>query len=68
MMDVDDFVHSRLTHNNAVDEQPVWSPNGNRVAFVSYLDGDADIFVMNADGSQQTRITTNTARDIHPSW
>ncbi|MBI3939516.1 MAG: IPTL-CTERM sorting domain-containing protein, partial [Acidobacteria bacterium] len=26
------------------------------------------IYVMNADGSQQTRLTNNAAQDVRPSW
>ena len=50
------------------DDQPVWSPNGKSIAFVSYLDGDAEIFVMSADGSNQQRLTSNEAEDTEPSW
>ena len=49
-----------------VDDQPVWSPDGNQIAFVSYLDGDAEIFVMDADGSNLTRLTNNSAVDTEP--
>jgi Tol biopolymer transport system component len=38
------------------------------VAFVSYLDGDADIYIMDADGSKQQRLTQNDAEDTDPSW
>ena len=46
----------------------MWSPNGRRIAFVSYLDGDADIFVMDADGDNQLRLTNNDFEDTGPSW
>lgn len=58
----------KLTSNQAVDNQPVWSPNGSRIAFVSYLDGDAEIFVMDVDGKNQTRLTNNESEDTDPSW
>jgi len=38
------------------------------VAFVSYRDGNYEIYSMNADGSNQTRLTNNTAGDTSPSW
>jgi Tol biopolymer transport system component len=43
---------------------------GGRIAFVSDRDGHSEIYVMNADGSQQTRLT-NTAQEAHndfPAW
>ena len=58
----------RLTTNNVRDDEPVWSPNGRRIAFVSYLDGDADIFTMDADGDNQLRLTSNDFEDTGPSW
>ena len=33
---------------------PIWSPDGQRIAFVS---GHINIYVMNADGTNQTRLT-----------
>jgi Tol biopolymer transport system component len=47
---------------------PAWSPDGSRIAFESYRDGNFEIYVMNADGSGQTRITNNTANDESPDW
>jgi hypothetical protein len=42
-------------------------PNG-QIAFVSIRDGNEDIYVMNADGSGQTRLTNDPANDLSPSW
>ena len=58
----------QLTHNSVLDETPVWSPDGSRVAFVSYLDGDAEIFTMAGTGGSQQRLTNNIYEDINPSW
>ena len=41
---------------------------GGKIAFFSYRDGDYEIYVMNADGSNQTRLTNNPAGDRAPSW
>ena len=38
-----------------------------KIAFTSYRDGNYEIYVMNADGSKQTRLTNNSAVDIFPS-
>jgi hypothetical protein len=42
-------------------------PNG-QIAFDSNRDGNREIYVMNADGSEQTRLTNNPANDIYPDW
>jgi Tol biopolymer transport system component len=39
-----------------------------KIVFVSDRDGDAEIFVMDADGSDQTQLTFNTAIDADPRW
>jgi Tol biopolymer transport system component len=38
-----------------------------KVAFVSTRDGNSEIYVMNADGTNQTRLTNNPADDQNPS-
>jgi len=39
-----------------------------KIAFASNRDGNWEIYVMNADGSNQTRLTYNTAVDRQPTW
>ena len=39
-----------------------------KVLFVSERDGNAEIYVMNADGSSQTRLTEDPGQDRDPSW
>src|SRR5437899_1693387 len=51
----------------SVDLVATESPQG-RIAFVSGRDGNAEIYVMNADGSGVTRLTDNPAVDEAPAW
>ena len=52
---------------------PDWSPDGTKIAFVRNpfrLPGNTGLFVMNADGTSQTRITTEfppTPLPSHPT-
>ena len=51
------------------DEFPTWSPDGERIAYTTFLpDGNDDIFVMNADGSSPTRLTSGPEYDADPDW
>jgi hypothetical protein len=50
------------------DSAPAWSPDGSQIAFESNLDGDMEIFVMNADGTNVRQITHNTLHDEGPAW
>jgi Tol biopolymer transport system component len=52
----------------AFDGAPGWSPNGRQIAFGSSRDGDLEVFVMNADGTEPTALTNNTAFDGFPDW
>ena len=53
----------QLTENAALDFDPEWSPDGERIAFQSDRTFFSDIFVMNADGTGQTNVTNNRAFD-----
>ena len=39
-----------------------------KIVFQSGRDGNLEIYVMNADGTNQTRLTNNSATDANPSW
>jgi Tol biopolymer transport system component len=60
---------------------PAWSPDGRKLAFVSFADhngpacppndscpSSGEIYVVGADGTGLTRLTTSTADDEHPTW
>jgi TolB protein len=57
-----------LTNNGADDVSPVWSPDGKQTAFVSYLYDEGEIYIMEADGSRQRRLTNNEVEDSAPDW
>ena len=54
-----------------LDRFPSWSPNGTKIAFSSGRVNDAKgegIWVMNADGSNQTELFNSAVNDTQPSW
>lgn len=58
----------RLTKILSGDYNPTWSPNGKKIAFVSTRKGGfLNIWVMNADGTDQTKLTDGFW-DNYPDW
>ena len=47
----------RLTNNNAYDVHPTISPDNQFIAFDSNMSGNNEIYIMNFDGSSQTKLT-----------
>jgi dipeptidyl aminopeptidase/acylaminoacyl peptidase len=59
----------RLTDSVGNDTYPVFTPDGSRIVFASSRDttnGNAQIYIMNADGSNETRLTFGGADDSTP--
>jgi Tol biopolymer transport system component len=50
------------------DSLPAWSPTGDAITFTSNRDGQRDIYVMQADGTNQTRLTTDVSDEWEPAW
>lgn len=58
-----------LTKNSSFNYWGRFSPNGTRIVYTSYFSGSYDVFIMNADGSGQTRLAGNSASfDAQPSF
>lgn len=56
----------RLTREPGYDAECSYSPDGSRILFVSDRDGDPDIYVMNADGSDVRQLTNAPGYDGGP--
>lgn len=56
------------------DGEPAWSPDGERIAFTStrsapdHMHPTSDVYVMNADCNEQTRLTFAPEMDTSPAW
>lgn len=54
--------------STARDGSPSWSPDGSRIVFYSEREGNAEIYVMDADGGNQKRLTSTPSDEGYPMW
>lgn len=60
------FPIHKLTSGNYNNAFPYFSPDGKRIAFQSDRDGNWEIYLMDAEGAHEVRITQNNAQDEMP--
>jgi dipeptidyl aminopeptidase/acylaminoacyl peptidase len=58
----------RATTDTALATDPAFSPDGSRIAFASNRDGNFEIYVMDADGTNLVRVTTDPQADARPAY
>ena len=59
---------TQITDESANDAQPVFSPDGKRIAFASDRGGQWDIWVAQSDGRRPVQLTSTPWPELHPSW
>lgn len=52
----------------AWNKNPCWSPDGTQIAFASARNGEQEIFIMNADGTEPRQITASPGMKDFASW
>jgi TolB protein len=80
VMNLDGGDHRQLTDDDTGDGSPAWSPGGARIAFVSNRAESArclfhdcagytnELYVMDADGGDVTRLTETPHEEASPAW
>ena len=71
VMDPDGSHVRQLTETppgGAGSRDAAWSPDRQKIAFMSNRDGDPEVYVMAADGSNVQRLTTHRGFDGSPAW
>jgi tricorn protease len=58
----------RLTSGNGSESNPIFSPDGNWVAFTGEYDGNVDIYIIPANGGEPRRITFHPGADTVSGW
>ena len=69
VIDWEKALSHRLTTDPADAVDPVWSPDGARIAFTSWRKGNADIYVKNANGvGEETPLLESPANESVEDW
>jgi Tol biopolymer transport system component len=63
-----DRAPEKLISSSRWDTHPAYSPDGRRIAFMSYRTGVANIWVCDNDGSNPVQLTSLKRRTSMPSW
>jgi len=58
----------KVMDDTAVATEPTFSPDGSRIAFTSTRDGQPEVYVMDADGTNASRLTNSPGLDGDPSF
>jgi tricorn protease len=58
----------RLTASGGKDHDPVFSPDGSKIAFSGVYDGNVDVYVMPSGGGEPRRMTSHPDSDVPVAW
>jgi Tol biopolymer transport system component len=58
----------RVTSNQTMDVYPAWSPDDTKIAFLTWRAADLDIYVMAADGTDETLLFHSGSHDADIHW
>ena len=68
IVDYDGYNPRRVTVNRSINILPAWSPDGRSLAYVSYRQGQPDIFVAAIYEGRSTRLTSGQGQAFAPSY
>lgn len=68
VMNADGSGATALSPGGGDDTSPIWSPDGQKIVFVSRRDGNREIYAMDPDGQNMVNITRHPADDWTPAW
>lgn len=57
-----------LTDEMGDCRQPVWSPDGSKIAFQAFWDGNFHIYTIDKNGGAPVQVTSGTFDDREPAW
>jgi Tol biopolymer transport system component len=66
-MNADGSSKMNLTDSTVTELCPRWSPDGSKIAYVGYYNDNFQIYTMDSNGNNKTRLT-DTGNNYYPIW
>lgn len=60
--------HSVTVLTDAYDNFPLWSPHGDRIAFIRNVEGNFEVMTINPDGTGLKQLTSTRGNEAHLAW
>ncbi len=67
-MDIDGSNMVQLTYNKTINISPVWSSDGNKLLFTSYMHKNPDLYMLNILNGSLTTVSRRHGLNISPSF
>ncbi len=58
----------QITQNQSINLSPVWTPDGQKIAFTSYLKRNPDLYLIDLNGRNLQRFSSHPGLNVSPSW
>ena len=58
----------RITYDDAIDRDPVFSPDGKQIAFMSERSGKQDIWILSLETGELQNLTNGLGNNYQPDW
>ena len=68
VLDAEGRTLANRSNHPGFDGWPFWSPDGNLIVFTSERAGSADLWVVNADGTNLRQLTSDPDADERQPW
>lgn len=57
-----------ITQNQSINISPAWTPDGQRIAFTSYMKRNPDLYLVDLNGKQLQTFSSSPGLNLSPSW